>query len=240
MRAAGKVVATALGRIREAVAAGVTTKALDDIAVATVAELGARSAFLGYDVGSGPYPASICASVNEAVVHGIPSDRVLNEGDIVAIDFGAEKDGMFADAAITVPVGKIGPELERLLKVTREALAKGIEQARAGNRITDVSWAIQSHVEGHGYSLAEGLFGHGIGHRMHEPPNVPNIVIPGKGAAIEVGSGLAIEPMVNMGRAATRTLEDGWTVVTRDGSPSAHFEHTVLVGVDGPEIVTLE
>jgi methionyl aminopeptidase len=240
MREAGRIVATVLRRIREAVAPGVTTKELDQIAIDSLAEMGAKSAFYGYNVGHGPYPGNICASINEVVVHGIPSERKLEEGDIIAIDFGAEKGGLFADSAITVAVGKIDAESERLMAVTQEALGKGIEQARAGNRITDVSRAIQTYVESHGYSLADDLYGHGIGRRMHEPPNIPNIVMAGKGALIEVGMGLAIEPMVNMGRSVTRTLRDGWTVVARDGKRSGHFEHTVLVGESGPEIMTVE
>ena len=240
MRAAGRVVAAVLRRMREHAAPGVTTMELDRIASETVAQLGARAAFLGYDVGHGPYPASICASVNDTVVHGIPCDRALQEGDILSIDFGAHKGGVFADAAITIAVGRIPEESQRLLAVTQEALGRGVEAARVGNSIADVSWAIQDYVESQGYSLADNLYGHGIGRRLHEPPNVPNIVLPGKGATINAGVGLAIEPMVNVGRPATRTLADGWAVVTADGSRSAHFEHTVLVGPNGPEIMTVE
>jgi methionyl aminopeptidase len=176
--------------------------------------------------------------VNEEIVHGIPSNRALVAGDVVSLDVGVQKDGYFGDASLTVPVGEITPELTRLLEVTQQALAKGVEQARPGNRLGDVGHAIQSVVEQAGYSVVRSLVGHGIGREMHEEPQVPNYGTPGKGQKLQAGMVLAIEPMVNQGGPDTLVLDDDWTVVTRDGSPSAHFEHTVAVTQDGPVILS--
>src|SRR5262245_24368773 len=214
---------------------GVSTARLDELAEAFIRDHGARPAFRGYR----GFPASICPSINEEVVHGIPGPRTLAEGDIVGMDVGVEKDGYYGDAACTFPVGTVGPEVERLLQVTREALMRGVAQAKAGNRVGDISHAIQSHVEAHGYSVVRSLVGHGIGRHMHEEPQVPNYGTPDRGPRLMAGQVLAIEPMVNVGAPDVVTRPDGWTVVTKDGSLSAHFEHTVAVGTEGPEILSL-
>jgi methionyl aminopeptidase len=213
---------------------GVTTAELDRLAESFIRDHGARPAFKGYR----GFPASICPSVNDEVVHAIPGARQLNEGDIIGIDVGVEKDGYFGDAAYTFPVGEVDGRAATLLKVTREALMKGIEQARAGQRVGDISHAIQSHAELNGFSVVRELLGHGIGRQMHEDPQVPNFGPPGRGPRLMAGQVLAIEPMVNVGAPEVRTQPDGWTVVTRDHSLSAHFEHTVAVGADGPEILS--
>jgi methionyl aminopeptidase len=199
------------------------------------AERGARPAFKGY-LG---YPAALCTSINQEVVHGIPSaSRKLRDGDIVSIDFGVELDGYYADAAITVPVGAIDPQREKLLRVTRESLEHGIEKATAGNRLSDISAAVQEWVEHNGFSVVREFVGHGIGTRMHEEPQLPNFGEAGHGPRLQEGMVLAIEPMVNSGGPAVRVLGDKWTAVTADGSDSAHFEHTVAVTKNGPRILT--
>ena len=195
---------------------------------------GGEPAFKGYR----GFPASLCASVNEEVVHGIPGPRVPEEGDIISLDMGVKYDGYFSDAAITVGVGKIGPELQRLLRVTREALFEGIEKVRAGNRLSDISHAIQSRVERDGYSIVRDFVGHGIGSSLHEEPQIPNFGEPGRGPRLKPGMVLAIEPMVNAGTYNVRIKKDRWTAVTSDGQPSAHFEHTVAVTDGDPEILT--
>jgi methionyl aminopeptidase len=235
IRAAAEVVAETLRLLEREVAPGVTTAHLDRVAEAFIRSRGARPAFKGYR----GFPASICPSVNEEVVHAIPGERTLREGDIIGIDVGVEKDGFFGDAAISVPVGSVSPEALRLLEVTRGALAKGIEQARAGRRVGDISHAIQSYAEEHGFSVVRALVGHGIGREMHEEPQVPNYGPPGRGPRLMAGQVLAIEPMVNVGGPDVVTRPDGWTVVTKDGGLSAHFEHTVAVGADGPEILSV-
>ncbi len=234
IRGAARLVAKTLQLLQREVRPGVTTAELDRIAEEFILKSGGRPAFKGYR----GFPASICQAVNEEVVHGIPGARRLEEGDIVGLDVGVEKDGFYGDSAVTVPVGAVSDEARRLLDVARESLAKGIEQARAGNRVGDISFAIQSHVEREGYSVVRALVGHGIGREMHEEPQVPNYGAPGRGPRLMVGQVLAIEPMVNIGTADVVTQPDGWTVVTRDGSLSAHFEHTVAVGRDGPEILS--
>lgn len=234
IRGAARLVAKTLQLLRSEVRPGVTTAELDRIAEEFIRKGGGRPAFKGYR----GFPASICQAVNEEVVHGIPGARRLEEGDIVGLDVGVEKDGFYGDSAVTVPVGAVSDEAQRLLDVARESLAKGIEQARAGNRVGDISHAIQSHVEREGFSVVRALVGHGIGREMHEEPQVPNYGAPGRGPRLMVGQVLAIEPMVNIGTAEVVTQPDGWTVVTRDGSLSAHFEHTVAVGRDGPEILS--
>jgi methionyl aminopeptidase len=205
-----------------------------------IARLGARSACYGYQHGSRRYPAHTCISVNEEVVHGIPSlRRVLREGDIASLDIVVWFEGYVGDNAYTVPVGPISPAIEKLLRVSREALDLGIRQAQIGNRIGDISYAIQSHCEDNGFSLVREMVGHGVGTSMHEPPEIPNFGRRGTGEKIKPGMTLAIEPMVNLGGYKTKTLADGWTHVTTDGQPSAHFEHTVLTTDHGPEILTI-
>jgi methionyl aminopeptidase len=235
MRQAGQAVAETLEGLRALVRPGVTTRELDRFAEDALRARGMRPAFKGYR----GYPASICASPNEVVVHGIPSERRLEEGDILSIDLGAEYDGYFGDAALTVPVGRVSRPAERLLQVTEEALSRGVEQARPGNRLHDISWAIQKCAEEAGYGVVRDYVGHGIGRAMHEDPQVPNVGRPGSGPRLQAGMVLAIEPMVNAGGAAVELLEDGWTVVTADRRLSAHFEHTVAIREGGPEILTL-
>jgi len=235
LRAANQLVAGVLAELEAAVAPGVTTADLDRRAERLIREAGAVPAFKGYR----GYPATLCASVNEVVVHGIPSAaRALKEGDIVSLDIGAKLDGFFGDSAVTVPVGRVPESARALLRVTRESLDRAIEQVRADRRLSDIGHAVQAWVEQHGYSVVREFVGHGIGERLHEEPQIPNYGQPGKGPRLAVGMVLAIEPMVAMGRPETRVLADGWTAVTRDGSLAAHFEHTVAVGADGPIVLT--
>jgi len=235
MRRAGEVVAYVLQRVAEACQPGTTTAELDAIAEAYARRRGAIPSFKGYK----GYPASLCVAVNDEVVHSIPGKRVLREGDIVGIDFGAYLDGYHADAAITVPVGRVSEEAQRILRVTEEALHKAIAKARIGNRVGDIGYAVQSHVEANGYSVVRELVGHGIGRSLHEKPEVPNYGTPGRGPRLREGMTLAIEPMVNQGAAAVEFAKDAWTVVTADGKLSAHFEHTVAITRNGPLILTL-
>ncbi len=234
MRDAGKVVAGAHQEVAKAVREGVTTGELDKIAEDYIVSQGAKPSFKGYY----GFPASICASVNEQVVHGFPGLRRLKNGDIISIDIGAELNGYHGDAAVTLPVGEIDQEVERLLNVTKESLSKGIEQAVIGNRLSDISHAIQKHVETNGFSVVRDYVGHGIGRNMHEDPQVQNFGMPGRGPRLKHGMVLAIEPMVNLGTYEVETLSDNWTVVTKDKKPSAHFEHTVAITENGPEILT--
>jgi methionyl aminopeptidase len=236
IREAGLVVHEVLGALARAAEAGVTTAELDRLAEAEARARGAVPAFLGYC----GYPASLCVSVNEQVVHGIPSARrVLREGDVVGLDFGVSLRGWFADAAVTVGVGRLAPDAGRLVDATRGALAAAIGKARAGGRTGDIGAAVQAHVEARGFSVVRDFVGHGIGRRLHEPPQLPNHGTPGTGRTLRPGMILAIEPMVNAGSDEVETLADGWTAITCDGSLSAHFEHTVAVTEDGPEILTL-
>jgi methionyl aminopeptidase len=240
MREACAVAATVLEQIKPLVRPGVTTQDLEEAGRDWMARLGARSACYGYQHGSRRYPAHTCISVNDEVVHGIPSfRRVLREGDIVALDIVVWHEGYIGDNAFSLPVGPVSPLGEKLLRVTQEALGLGIKQAQVGNRIGDISSAIQQFVEGHGFSVVRDMVGHGVGVAMHEPPEIPNFGRRGTGDKIKPGMTLAIEPMVNAGAYKTKTLSDGWTIVTADGSPSAHFEHTVLTTDAGPEILTL-
>jgi methionyl aminopeptidase len=240
MREACAIAATVLENLKPLVRPGITTHDLEEAGRDSIARLGARSACYGYQHGSRRYPAHTCISVNDEVVHGIPSfRRVLRDGDIVSLDIVVWHDGYVGDNAFTVPVGAISPEITRLLRVTREALDLGIRQARVGHRIGDISAAIQTYVESHGFSVVREMVGHGVGVAMHEPPEIPNFGRKGTGEKIKPGMTLAIEPMVNLGRAKTKMLGDGWTCVTADGSPSAHFEHTVLTTDAGPEILTI-
>jgi methionyl aminopeptidase len=235
MRDAGRIVRTVLDEVAAAAIAGVSTGELDRLAEARTLALGAVPAFKGY-LG---YPASICISVNDEVVHGIPSEsRILRDGDLVGLDFGAILGGFHGDAAETVLVGRGSPEAGRLLAATREALAAGVAAALPGGRVGDIGAAVQRSAEGSGFSVVREFVGHGIGRKLHEPPQVPNFGDPGTGAWMRPGLVLAIEPMVNAGLPGIRTLGDGWTAVTEDGSLSAHFEHTVAITEAGPEILT--
>lgn len=235
MRRANQFVAAVLAELEAMVAPGVTTADLDRAAEKLTREGGAEPAFKGYR----GYPATLCASVNDEVVHGIPSpSRALKPGDIVSLDMGVKLDGFFGDSAVTVPVGPVPPETEALLAATREALGLGIAQAQVGSRLSDIGHAIQTCVEGRGFSIVREFVGHGIGERLHEEPQIPNYGSPGRGPKLAAGMVLAIEPMVAMGRPETRVLGDGWTAVTRDGSLAAHFEHTIAVTAEGPLVLT--
>lgn len=238
MRTAGKVVSEVLMRLEEEAKEGVTTWELNEVAERMCAEGGFKAAFKGY----ANYPASVCFALNEEIVHGIPSKKkVLKEGDIVGIDFGVLLDGYYADSAITVAVGKIRPVAEKLLRVTRNSLYRGIEMVTSSNRVMDISKEIQTYVENEGFSIVRDFVGHGIGRELHEEPQIPNFIPPnGKGRGVRLRSGMvmAIEPMVNEGSEKTKILEDGWTAVTYDGKLSAHFEHTVALTDNGPEILT--
>jgi len=236
MRRAGAVVAEALSEVMACIVPGkTTTMDIDNLAEAVILGRGAIPSFKGYR----GYPASACVSVNEEVVHGIPGPKRLLEGDIVGIDLGAVLDGYHGDSAVTIAVGKVSGEAEKLIRVTREALFAGIQAARPGNRLGDIGDAIQLVAEANGFSVVRDLVGHGIGRSMHEEPQVPNYGKPGKGTKLEVGMTLAIEPMVNAGRYPVEVLVDQWTIVTKDRSISAHFEHTVAITKDGPDILTL-
>lgn len=240
MREACAIAATVLDQLKPLVRPGITTQDLEEAGRDFIARLGARSACYGYQHGSRRYPAHTCISVNDEVVHGIPSfKRVLREGDVVSLDIVVWHNGYVGDNAYTVPVGPIAPGLEKLLRVTREALDLGIQQAVVGNRIGDISHAVQTFVEANGFSVVRDMVGHGVGVSMHEPPEIPNFGRKSTGDKIKPGMTFAIEPMVNMGTYRTKTLSDGWTIVTADGSPSAHFEHTVLTTENGPEILTV-
>ncbi len=235
MRRAGRLVAETLDKLRTAVKPGMSTGDLDKIAYEHITKHGGVPSFKGYH----GFPASICTSVNDEVVHGIPSKRrMVSEGDIISIDCGAIIDGWHGDAAVTVPVGHTNAEMERLLKVTEESLHKGIDLAVPGKRLGDVSAAIQRYAEAQGYSVVREYVGHGIGREMHEEPQIPNWGTPGRGVLLKQGMALALEPMVNAGKAEVRVLKDDWTVVTQDGKWSAHFEHTVALTENGPEILT--
>ena len=239
MRAAGRVVAEMLAACRAATRPGVTTGELDRIAAEVLRARGAKSNFLGYGVPVlPPFPGVICTSVNEQIVHGIPGKRRLKEGEILSIDAGAIVDGWHADAAVTVPVGAVSPEAEKLMAVTEEALRRAIAAAQVGKRLGDIGAAVQVFVEGKGYSVVRNYVGHGIGRAMHEDPQVPNYGVADRGRMIEEGLCIALEPMVNIGGPETRTLEDRWTVVTADGSLSAHFEHSVWCTAKGPIVLT--
>lgn len=238
MRAAGKVVARSLRCMSEAIVPGKTSPAdLDAIAAKIVGEAGGVPSFLNYK----GFPANTCISVNDVVVHGIPNNVPLQEGDVVSLDMGVFLNGWHADGAWTYPVGKVSPDAQRLLNVTRESLFQGIAKARAGNRIGDIAWAVQKYVEQNGYGVVRDLVGHGIGRKLHEEPSsVPNFGKPGKGEVLKEGLTICIEPMINQGTWRVTTDDDGWTVRTADSKLSAHFEHTIAITREGPEILTLE
>jgi methionyl aminopeptidase len=235
MRQNNRLVAHVLQKLKEAIKPDITTVELDQLAERAIREAGATPAFKGYR----GYPASLCVSINEEVVHGIPGPRRLQEGEIVSLDVGVYRDGYYGDAAITVPVGKVSQQAARLLEVTQQALAKGIEQATHGNRLLDISHAIQSWVESRGFSVVRDFVGHGIGRELHEDPQVPNFGPPHHGPRLRPGMVLAIEPMINVGTWEVKILEDGWTVVTADKSLSAHFEHTIAISDGKPDILSL-
>ncbi len=235
MRVSGTALRQVHEAVRGAVRVGATTMDLERAAVAKVAELGAKSAFKGYH----DYPAVLCTSVNHEVIHGIPNERtVLREGDVVSVDCGVVVDGFYSDCAVTYPVGRLTAATEKLLRVTEASLYAAIDQARPGNRLGDIAWAVQKMCEAEGYGVVKEFVGHGIGKSMHEDPQVPNVGNPGKGPRLKPGMVLAIEPMINAGSAEVKVLPDGWTAVTTDGSLSAHFEHTVAITKDGPSILT--
>ena len=235
MRAAGRLVGQVREHLRGLVKPGVTTMELDREAEKMIRDAGALPTFKGYN----GFPYSICASVNEQIVHGFPSQYVLKEGDIFSIDCGVTLEGFVGDTATTVPVGNVDEEKLRLIRVTEECLERAIQQCRAGNHLGDIGWAVQQHAEANGYTVVRDYVGHGIGRRMHEDPQIPNYGKPGLGQKIKTGYVFAVEPMVNQGSHFTKVLADGWTVVTVDGKPSAHVEHTIAITEDGPEVLTL-
>jgi methionyl aminopeptidase len=234
LRKAGKILALIIKELQSSLTAGMTTKDIDAKAFALMQQYGVKPAFKGYR----GFPASACISVNEAVVHGIPGQRIVRNGDLVSIDVGIIHEDYYSDTAVTVGVGPISPVNQKLLEVTETALFKGIEQARAGGHLSDISHAVQNYVELHGFSVVRDFVGHGIGKQLHEDPEIPNYGQPRQGPVLKEGMVLAIEPMVNAGGHRTKILSDGWTVVTEDGKPSAHFEHCIVVTSNGAEILT--
>ncbi len=239
MRDAGRQVAEILLELRDAAEPGTTTGDLDDLARKLIKKCGVESSFLGYGpYGLPAYPAVVCTSINTEVVHGIPGPRELKEGDLLSIDFGVIHDGFHGDSAITVPIGKVSAESTRLLETTAASLDDAIAQMVPGNRLSDIGNAVQTRAEGAGYAVVKQFVGHGIGRELHEPPQIPNYGPPGRGPRLKPGMVFAIEPMVNVGGEAVRVLHDQWTAVTSDGSLSAHFEHTILITDDGPEVLT--
>jgi methionyl aminopeptidase len=235
MRRSGKITSAVLSMLLQTAKPGMTLRELDRLAEAGIRERGGIPTFKGYH----GYPASICASVNEVVVHGIPGDRVLADGDILSIDIGTTFENYVSDSAATVAIGNVPEEAKRLLRVTQESLMMGIAAMQKGNRLSDIGHAVQTHAERHGYGVVRALVGHGVGTKMHEEPQVPNWGAPGKGIVLRPGLVLAIEPMITEGTFEVDTLEDGWTVVTADGKLAAHFEHTIALTDDGPRILTL-
>lgn len=240
MRESCRIVAETLRLIANNVQPGVSTIELDRIAEEYIFSNNAKAAFKGYSqAGSYDYPASICVSIDDEVVHGIPGDRVLKEGEIVSIDVGVLKNGYFGDAAVSVAVGKISSDKKKLLEVTEKSLYEGIKEAKVNNRVHDISFAVQNYVEANGFSVVKDLCGHGVGKFLHEEPAVPNYGVRGTGPKLKKGMTIAIEPMVNTGTYKVKTAKDGWTVLTQDGLPSAHFEHTILISNGSPEILTV-
>jgi methionyl aminopeptidase len=240
MRAAGEFIAEVREEVKKIIRPGISTLEVDQAVKKMIEDGGATPAFLGYTLGELVFPASICASVNEVVVHGIPSEKIiLQEGDIFSIDMAAYLDGFAGDTALTIPIGEIDENKKQLLKVTEECLYLAIEQCRVGRNVGDIGFAIETHAKKYGYGIVRGFCGHGIGRKMHEDPQIPNYGKPGTKEKIRNGYVFAIEPMINMGTEETEILGDGWTVVTKDRQPSAHFEHTVAITETGPEILTL-
>lgn len=235
MKKSGQIVAKILAELKMMIKPGVSTKTLDECAEARARGMGAVPAFKGYR----GYPAALCASVNEEIIHGIPSSRILKNGDIIGLDFGVLFDGFYGDAAVTIPVGEVSLQAARLIAAAETAFYKGIEQMKKGNRISDISHAVQAYVESQGFSVIRSFVGHGIGHSLHEEPQVPNFGLPGRGPQIKEGLTLSIEPMIAAGDWQEEILEDGWTAVTKDKSLSAHFEHTVALTSRGVEILSL-
>jgi methionyl aminopeptidase len=238
MRRANVIVAEVLQELKQRVVAGVTTLELDAVAEVMTLKKNAIPAFKGYNVGGRVYPLCLCASVNDEIVHGIPSNRALREGDIIGLDYGVIYEGFYGDSAITVGVGKVSEEAQRLMDVTEQSLYKGIEQLREGKRLGDLGAAVQRVAEGAGFSVVRAFVGHGIGKKLHEEPPVPNYGEPERGLRLKEGMVLAIEPMVNVGGYEVEIREDGWTAVTKDGSLAAHFEHSVAITKDGPFILS--
>lgn len=239
LREANRIVANILARIGEIIKPGITTGELDKIASVMIRNSGGKPAFKGYRMSNRrPYPACICSSVNEQVVHGIPGPRILKDGDVVGVDVGVLYKGFVGDAARTYPVGAVSEDAARLLHVTEESLYRGIEQAVPGNRLQQISSAVQKHVEANGFSVVRDFVGHGVGRKMHEPPQIPNYTGVGGNPRLEVGMTLALEPMVNQGSWRIKLLDDEWTAVTADGKLSAHFEHSIAITEDGPYILS--
>jgi len=234
LRESGAILARVMKKLKPRIRAGITTIELDRSAEETILKERALPAFKGYK----GYPATLCVSVNDEIVHGIPGARKLLDGDIASIDLGVNYQGYFTDAALTVPVGKVSPRINEMVNVAQEALRLGLDKARCGNRLFDISYAIQSYVEGRGFSVVRQFVGHGIGTSLHEEPEIPNFGSPHQGPILEAGMVLAIEPMVNMGGWEAYIADNGWTAKTKDGLPSAHFEHTVAITADGPEVLT--
>ncbi len=234
LREAGAILASVIKEVKCSLKSGVTTREIDRKAEELIKKHKVVPAFKGYR----NFPACVCLSVNEEVVHGIPGDRILKDGDIVSLDVGILYKGYYSDTAVTVGIGKINPDLQRLLDITSESLYEGINRARVNNHLSDISHTIQKYVEENHFSIVREFVGHGIGKHLHEDPEIPNFGPPHQGPVLKEGMVFAIEPMVNMGLSPTKILEDGWTVVTEDGKPSAHFEHSIVIGKDGPEILT--
>ncbi len=235
MRRSGKITSKTLGMLMRVARPGMTTLELDRLAEESIRSLGGIPTFVGYQ----GYPSTICASVNDEVVHGMPGPRVLRDGDLLSIDIGTTLDGYVSDSAVTIPIGNVSAAASRLMRVTQESLMLGIARMQAGNRLSDIGHTVQKHAESHGYGVVRELVGHGIGTKMHEEPQVPNYGPPGQGPSLRIGLVLAIEPMITEGGYQVRTLRDGWTVVTADGKLAAHFEHTIAITEDGPRILTL-
>lgn len=234
LKKSGKILSKIMHRLKKFIRAGVSTIEIDRLAEKLIREENVISAFKDYN----GFPANICTSVNEEVVHGIPGQKMLKDGDIISLDAGINYKGYISDVAITLPVGRIDPKVKKLIEVTRNALSEGIKQARVNNHLSDISYAIQTYVESQGFSVVRQFVGHGIGYSLHEDPQIPNFGLPRQGEVLKKGMVLAIEPMVNMGTWECKILDNGWTAVTKDGSPSAHFEHTVAITENGPEILT--
>jgi len=234
IKKSGKILSKIIRKLQKFVRKGVTTVEIDRIAQKLIKDENVISAFKGYN----GFPSNICTSVNEEIVHGIPGEKMLNDGDILSLDVGINYKGYFSDAAITLPVGRIDSKLQKLIDVTRSALSEGIKQAQVNNHLSDISYAIQTYVERQGFSIVRQFVGHGIGYSLHEDPQIPNFGLPHQGELLKKGMVFAIEPMVNMGTGECRIIDNGWTAVTKDGFPSAHFEHTIAITENGPEILT--